>query len=65
MAVLFGIGLYYWIISKYEDVKEALLSDLKMFNKLQKIAKKLSTKGNGEDKFLRQIAIWLDITAPI
>ena len=33
--------------------------------RMERVALKLAGKGGGHDKFLRQIAVWLDITAPL
>ena len=58
---LFGIGLSYGLTSEYEGWDDVPF-DRRM--KLQEIAAKLCKAGAGEDKFLRQVACWWDVTAP-
>lgn len=58
---LFGIGLSYGLTSEYEDW-DYVPFDRRM--KLQEIAAKLCKAGAGEDKFLRQVVCWWDVTAP-
>ena len=58
---LFGIGLSYGLTSEYEGWDDVPF-DRRM--KLQEIAAKLCKAGAGEDKFLRQIVYWWDVTAP-
>lgn len=58
---LFGIGLSYGLTSEYEEW-DVVPYDRRM--KLQEIAAKLCKAGAGEDKFLRQIVYWWDVTAP-
>ena len=58
---LFGIGLSYGLTSEYEEW-DVVPYDRRM--KLQEIASKLCKAGAGEDKFLRQIMYWWDVTAP-
>ena len=58
---LLGLGLSYGFTSiydKWEDVPEGEQVRIKI------IAQRLAGKGGGEDKFLRQIIYWWDITAP-
>lgn len=59
-CALFGIGMSYGLTSgkHLDDVDD----DLRL--RLQGIAKKLAGKGSGHDKFLRQIQIIVDVTAP-
>lgn len=59
---LFGIGLSYGITSEYHTVEEI---PAHVLNKLHRIAVKLSKKGGGEDKFLRQMSVWVDVEAPL
>ena len=58
---LFGIGLSYGLTSEYE-CWDAVPFD--KVERLKKTASVLCRKGGGEDKFLRQIAFWWDVTAP-
>ena len=58
---LFGIGLSYGLTSEYEGWDDVPF-DRRM--KLQEIAAKLCKAGAGEDKFLRQVMCWWDVTAP-
>ena len=61
-AALFGIGLSFGLTSgkSLEEFK----SDKQLFERLANVAKKLSHVGIGENKFLRQIGVILDINAP-
>ena len=58
---LFGIGLSYGLTSEYEGWDDVPF-DRRM--KLQEIASRLCKAGAGEDKFLRQVVCWWDVTAP-
>ena len=58
---LLGMGLSYGLTS---DKKIRCLKDPKWAVRLTKICEKCAQRGNGEDKFLRMIQIWADITAP-
>ena len=58
---LFGIGLSYGITSEYA-CWDAVPFD--KVERLKKTASVLCRKGGGEDKFLRQIMFWWDVTAP-
>ena len=60
---LFGIGLSYGLTSDIEN-SGSIGNEIELYNKLKGVADKLAHKGNGENKFLRQISVWLDITAP-
>ena len=60
---LLGIGLSYGITSPY-TFSEFYHSSGE-YDKVRKIAMKLSQKGGGEDKFLRQIVVYLDVNAPM
>ena len=60
---LLGIGLSYGISSGIDLGGLHADSDLK--DKLTEIAKSLAYKDNGENKFMRQISVWLDINAPL
>lgn len=58
---LLGMGLSYGLTS---DKKIRCLKDPKLAARLTKICVKCAQRGNGEDKFLRMLQIWADITAP-
>lgn len=58
---LLGMGLSYGLTS---DKKIRCLKDPKLAARLTKICVKCAQRGNGEEKFLRMIQIWADITAP-
>ena len=59
---LLGLGLSYGQTSG--QTWEEFLADNVMLGKLEQIARKLSAKDSGENKFLESIAVWLDIQAP-
>lgn len=58
---LLGMGLSYGLTS---DKRIRCLKDPKLAARLTKICVKCAQRGNGEDKFLRMIQIWADVTAP-
>ena len=58
---LFGIGLSYGLTSGWSRPQELPDSE---YGKLKEIAAKLCKAGAGEDKFLRQVVCWWDVTAP-
>lgn len=60
---LFGIGLSYGKVSGYATPEEAQQHD--EWSRLCELAPKLASRGGGHDKFLRQIGVILDITAPL
>ena len=61
---LFGIGLSYGLVSGYATPEEAMRHD--EWSRLCKLAPQLALYGSGgHDKFLRQICVILDITAPM
>lgn len=60
---LFGIGLSYGKVSGYATPEEAQQHDA--WSRLCELAPKLASRGGGHDKFLRQIGVILDITAPL
>lgn len=78
---LFGIGLSYGLTGGKQcfpdlfdkldewDVSQEIPKDYQeeyaLFQRLEKIARKLAFKGNAENKFLRQISVILDIEAPL
>ena len=58
---LLGMGLSYGLTY---DKSIRCLKDPKLAARLTKICVKCAQRGNGEDKFLRMLQIWADITAP-
>lgn len=60
---LFGIGLSYGLVSGYATPEEAMRHD--GWSRLCELAPQLASRGGGHDKFLRQIGVILDITAPL
>ena len=58
---LLGMGLSYGLTSNKNIID---MEDAKLAGRLTKICEKCARRGNGEDKFLRMIQIWADITAP-
>lgn len=61
---LFGIGLSYGKVSGYATPEEAMRHD--EWSRLCELAPQLALYGaSGHDKFLRQIGVILDITAPL
>lgn len=58
---LLGMGLSYGLTS---DKNIICMEDAKLAGRLTKICAKCASRGNGEDKFLRMIQIWADVTAP-
>ena len=58
---LLGMGLSYGLTSN-KNIR--CLKDPKLAARLTKICEKCARRGNGEDKFLRMIQIWADVTAP-
>lgn len=58
---LLGMGLSYGLTSS-QNIK--CLEDADLTGRLTKICAKCAQRGNGEDKFLRMIQIWADVTAP-
>ncbi len=62
---LFGLGLSYGLTSGIPIRKFNIEEHGDIYNRLLKIATKLAHVGNGENKFLRQLPITLDINAPM
>lgn len=58
---LLGMGLSYGLTSNKNIID---MEDAKLAGRLTKICEKCARRGNGEDKFLRMIQIWADVTAP-
>ena len=77
---LFGLGLSHGVTSGLEYKTDFTLMSANIlavcrenekadamkarYNRMEAVAQKLADRGNGHDKFLRQICVWLDITAP-
>lgn len=63
---LYGIGLSYGLTSEIDprDFIENPLRHIYLLNKLDAVARKLSGKGNGEDKFLQFMKVTMLIDAP-
>ena len=62
---LFGLGLSYGLTSGISIRKFNIDEHGDIYNRLLKIATNLAHVGNGENKFLRQLPVTLDITAPM
>lgn len=60
---LFGLGLSYGKTSGIE-IKD-LVSNDDLFQSMKKVSTSLSGLGNGHNKFLRMITVYLDINAPL
>lgn len=59
---LFGLGLSYGLTSGYDFYN---FEWRKLFyRRLERVSQRCAQRGNGEEKFLRMIQIWADITAP-
>ena len=58
---LLGMGLSYGLTSNKNII---CMEDAKLAGRLTKICVKCAQRGIGEDKFLRMIQIWADVTAP-
>ena len=61
---LFGIGLSYGLTSNLNEIDLLDLNNRNTYVELYKIAKKLAYLSGGENKFLRQIQVWLDLNMP-
>ena len=59
---LYGLGLSYGLTSEMEFSEYMVNTPLKV--KLHDISMKLYDKGNGHNKFLRSIEMWLTVDAP-
>ena len=59
---LFGLGFSYGLTSGYDFYN---FEWRKLFyRRLERVSQRCAQRGNGEEKFLRMIQIWADITAP-
>lgn len=66
---LFGIGLSFGLtsgqkVSEFRQVKIYGGERKATYDRLERVAKSLAHKGNGESKFLESMTVYLDITAP-
>ena len=59
---LFGLGLSYGLTSDYYFIDIGWREQI--YERLCRVSQRCAKKGNGEDKFLRMIQIWADVTAP-
>lgn len=59
---LFGLGLSYGLTSQVNFWSNFYFNE-QLNNQMQDIALKCVSRGNGHDKFLESISVWLDITA--
>lgn len=59
---LFGLGLSYGLTSDYYFFETEWREQIS--ERLCRVSKRCAKKGNGEEKFLRMIQIWADVTAP-
>lgn len=64
ISALFGIGLSFGLTSGMSIVELSQAPARGLLLKLENIALKLSKEHGGEDKFLRQLLVTFDITAP-
>ena len=60
---LYGLGLSYGLTSVHGMDSVMYLPDIRM--RLLRRAKALAKMGDGHNKFLRQLQVWLDIKAPL
>lgn len=63
---LFGLGLSYGITSEMDLIDYDIYSTewKNVWKRLDKIAKKISSKDGGHNKFLESISVWIDLDAP-
>lgn len=59
---LFGLGLSYGLTSDYYFFETGWREQI--YERLCRVSQRCAKKGNGEEKFLRMIQIWADVTAP-
>ena len=59
---LFGLGLSYGLTSDYYFFETEWREQIS--ERLCRVSQRCAKKGNGEEKFLRMIQIWADVTAP-
>lgn len=60
---MLGLGLSFGKTSDIHSMDEFVAKD--MGNQMFAVADRLAGRGNGHDKFLRMISVWLDIDAPL
>lgn len=59
---LFGLGFSYGLTSDYYFFETGWREQI--YERLCRVSQRCAKKGNGEEKFLRMIQIWADVTAP-
>lgn len=59
---LFGLGLSYGLTSDYYFFETEWREQI--YERLCRVSQRCAKRGNGEEKFLRMIQIWADVTAP-
>lgn len=59
---LFGLGLSYGLTSDYYFIDIGWREQI--YKRLCRVSQRCAKKSNGEEKFLRMIQIWADVTAP-
>lgn len=59
---LFGLSLSY---GKNKAFESGDISEEEFYGKMANIAQSLCKREGGENKFLRQISVWLDVSAPL
>ena len=59
---LFGLGLSYGLTSDYYFIDIGWREQI--YERLCRVSQRCAKKSNGEEKFLRMIQIWADVTAP-
>lgn len=62
IPALFGLGLSYGLTSDYYFFDIGWREQI--YERLCRVSQRCAKKGNGEEKFLRMIQIWADVTAP-
>lgn len=63
-AALFGIGLSFGVTSGV-SIHDFIWDNAALWDRTEKRAKLLAGMGQGHDKFLRQLMMWVDVTAPL
>ena len=59
---LFGLGFSYGLTSDYYFFETGWREQI--YARLCRVSQRCAQRGNGEEKFLRMIQIWADVTAP-
>ncbi len=63
-AALFGIGLSFGLTSDI-NAHDFIWDNAALWDRMEKRAKALAGMGQGHDKFLRQLMMWVDVDAPL